>query len=299
MRDPEVREHGMADASPARPPERILLATDLSCRSDRALDRAVQLAQRWGAKLFVLHVIESLEGPYAAGAKSFASEKLVAERQIRTDIGRKKIAMEVMIEGGDPADAILRSAAELGCGLIVTGIARDETFGRSILGTTVEKVIRREPVSTPVLVVKTRPRKAYRSLVVPSDFAAPASHALARAVGLFPDAAITLLHAFGIPFEGLGGIVTDLDRYKASVREEAKAFLETAMLPPSTRDRVKLAIEHGSPVEVLDSHLRANGGDLVVLGTYGFSGLLNLLMGSTAARLLSILTCDVLVVKQP
>lgn len=41
------------------PPMRILLATDLSARCDRALDRAAQLAAEWGAELIALKVVES------------------------------------------------------------------------------------------------------------------------------------------------------------------------------------------------------------------------------------------------
>ena len=37
----------------------ILLATDLSARGDRALDRALQLTKALNTKLIVLHVMES------------------------------------------------------------------------------------------------------------------------------------------------------------------------------------------------------------------------------------------------
>jgi nucleotide-binding universal stress UspA family protein len=40
------------------PPKTILLATDLSSRCDRAMDRAAQLASLWGARLVVLNVLE-------------------------------------------------------------------------------------------------------------------------------------------------------------------------------------------------------------------------------------------------
>src|SRR3546814_7254277 len=42
----------------SNPPHSILLATDLSHRCDRALDRAVQLAQQWSARLLVVHAVE-------------------------------------------------------------------------------------------------------------------------------------------------------------------------------------------------------------------------------------------------
>lgn len=40
------------------PVKTIIVATDLSARSDRAVDRAVLLAQIWRARLILLHAIE-------------------------------------------------------------------------------------------------------------------------------------------------------------------------------------------------------------------------------------------------
>ena len=60
----EMRSSQMnAPAWTQGPPETILLATDLSSRCDRALDRAADLAKRWRARLVVLTVLE----PDAAG----------------------------------------------------------------------------------------------------------------------------------------------------------------------------------------------------------------------------------------
>ena len=43
---------------------RILLATDLEPKSDRAMERAVQLARRFDAELTALHVVDGTGGPY-------------------------------------------------------------------------------------------------------------------------------------------------------------------------------------------------------------------------------------------
>ena len=56
-----------------RPARRILLATDLSARCDRALYRAAMLAKQWRSELIVLHVVEHLDLniPEAAGLPSW------------------------------------------------------------------------------------------------------------------------------------------------------------------------------------------------------------------------------------
>ena len=44
-------------------PKTILVATDLSARSDRALDRATALAAEWNARLVVLHALPVIPVP--------------------------------------------------------------------------------------------------------------------------------------------------------------------------------------------------------------------------------------------
>src|SRR5690606_3334215 len=45
------------------PPARLLLATDFSARSDRALERAAQLAHEWQAEMIALNVLEHIVFP--------------------------------------------------------------------------------------------------------------------------------------------------------------------------------------------------------------------------------------------
>ena len=132
------------------PPKTILLATDLSCRGDRPLDRAADLAERWNARLVVLTVLE-------AGAQSWldweATEDLpswrrppdresVARAQLIRDLPPTLRDVEVMVRDGDPPTVIAETAREIGAELVVTGVARDEPLGRQHLGATVERLVR-------------------------------------------------------------------------------------------------------------------------------------------------------------
>ncbi len=44
----------------------VLVATDLSARCDRAVDRAIMLASDWSVRLKVIHVLESGQMPSSA-----------------------------------------------------------------------------------------------------------------------------------------------------------------------------------------------------------------------------------------
>ena len=101
------------------PPQRILLATDLSARCDRALDRAASLAQGWHAELVALHVLEQPEEFYATELERRLPswrrppDRLhLVEEQLRRDAMEVAGNVTVVLEQGDPAEAILRVAAE-------------------------------------------------------------------------------------------------------------------------------------------------------------------------------------------
>ena len=180
----------------------------------------------------------------------------------------------------------------------MTGIARDETFGRNFLGNTVEKAIRHTPV--PVLVVKTRPHGPYRNIVVGTDFSDPSREALDAAIGLFPDATFTLMHAFHVPFEGLSPTAgrSIWPRTARTCGGAQKRSCPGCTMPDATRAAMKLVIEHGAPSELLETLVETQPVDLVVLGSHRHGDLFNILFGSTAEYLLSVLSCDILVVRE-
>jgi nucleotide-binding universal stress UspA family protein len=287
------------ELSKAGRPRRILLATDLSFRCDRAQDRASRLAQQWQAKLCLLHVTEGDErgnsGP--SWRRGTSSRELLAERQRRAAARGGAVEVEVLLRRGNPAEVILQTAEDMECDVIVTGIAREETLTRSILGTTVERLVHRAPM--PVLVVKNRAERDYDSVVAASDFSPSSAHAFRHALRMFPEARITLLHAYRVPFEGFVSRDANRDEVLALAEGQCAGFLASLDAPKEQLGRIECLLEYGSPDELIGSHVWDKEVDLVVLGTHGMSGVFGILMGSTAERLLRSLPCDVLVVREP
>ncbi|HWP45493.1 MAG TPA: universal stress protein, partial [Blastocatellia bacterium] len=182
-------------------PGTILLATDLSCRCDRALDRATMLAAEWKARLVVLHVLEHpVPGTDAPSWRRPPDPLQAARRQVLGDIrGAEGVEVDVLVERGEPAEVILNVIERHGCDLVLTGVARYETLGRALLGTTVETLTRKANV--PVLVVKARPRGPYRKVVVATDFSEGSRYALETALALLPEAELSIFHAYTVPYE--------------------------------------------------------------------------------------------------
>jgi nucleotide-binding universal stress UspA family protein len=286
-------------------PRAILLATDLSARCDRALDRAAQLATQWKSRLVALHVIEPViqsaaESPeQPAPSRRRPGDRLaVAERELRADLLTEFAAATAIVGEGDPAEVIARVALERGCGLIVTGVARDEALGRFSLGRTVDRLARRSRVS--LLIVKNRNRRPYRHVVVATDFSPSSRHALEAALRLFPDQGLTLFHAFHAPFLGFAG---DEERQIAEFHRLAAGncakFLAETKAAEGRGPLLASLIEHGPPAQLLREYAWDKGADLVVLGTHGRSAAMDLLLGSTAQAILGALPCDALLVRDP
>ena len=275
--------------APARP-NAILMATDLSARSDRALDRAAQLSALWQVPLHVVHAAK----PGTVGAWSAADTLASIRGGIRRDLPAGAAGAQVHVEEGEPAGVVLDVAAREGCELIVLGDA-NEAPGRRLLGSTVETLVRSAPAS--VLVVKRRPRGGYRRVLVGTDLTPEARHGLETAATLFPDAAFTLLHALDIPYESLWldpARRDDLTRLEMAAIE---AFVAGAQLPADLRRRMRLQVEHGHPESMLRKQALDDDSELTVIGAFRRGLAFHLLVGGTTRRIVQVAPADVLVVR--
>ena len=91
---------------------RVLVATDRSETAERAVRFATEMAERYGAELFVLRVLLSDDGTRAEATRELAeyAETLAGER------GRSSVVI-----GADPAEAIVESARREKADVLVVG----------------------------------------------------------------------------------------------------------------------------------------------------------------------------------
>lgn len=279
--------------------KRLLLATDLSVRCDRALDRAAQLAGEWGAELIALNVLDPISSPdqALAWASGASEEQLlqVAREQLRRDMRDVKTPATLHIARNNDAAAAIADMADRSCAsLVVTGAASDETFGRFLLGSTVGNLA--HSLSQPLLVVRNRVHASYQRILVASDFSASSRRALQAAATLFPDRDLTVFHACDMPLSGLAMESPPSPDAIAILQSEFAAWLHACALPAQVK--VSLVIERG-PVEIaMTRYAREHAIEMVALASQG-NGIIDLLLGSTATKLLEWLPCDTLLVRPP
>lgn len=289
---------------PPSVPSTVLLATDLSCRCDRALDRALLSTKAWQARLVALTVVEPIAGSrldmgHAAWQQARQTAQRTAERRLHADMAQHDMPTTVRVEQGQVTDEVLVVAAQEAASLVVTGVARNGVLSRAVLGSTVDALVRRSLV--PVLVVRERAWESYARVVVTTDFSAASRHALATAATWYPHAELILFHAYASPYSLRGS----MDPMQARIagfkqaQQQAEAFLQDAGLPVDARNRVRLELAYGDPAPLLHTRGQAHGHDLLVLAIRGHSKLLHILLGSVAQRILEVAQNDVLLVPTP
>jgi nucleotide-binding universal stress UspA family protein len=139
----------------------FLVATDGSPPSEAALDYAISLAKRLGARLRIVSVsdiallqVQALGGAQVAvgagGVEAATTEIVTAAERKARDAG---LAAEgVAVDFSDPSTAILRQAEANPVSLVIVGSHSRKGVRRLLLGSVAERVVRLAPC--PVLVVR-------------------------------------------------------------------------------------------------------------------------------------------------
>ncbi len=282
------------------PPRAVLLATDLTARSDRALSRAQMLAKAWQSRLVAVNAVtqsdrmfsQVLDAPLPAAAPDNLQD---VRQRMRRDVLPGSGDSAIVVERGKPVEVISRTAKTQKCDLIVTGISRDETLMRIGLRRTIGQLVRR--LGVPLLTVRENADAPYRNILVGLDMTQASRRALQTAAALFPDQSINVLHAYEPPLPG--SMVEDAERraeVRAAAMKACAEFIAFGMDPDGVQHPFKVFAESGWPSALIRRHVLDQGIDLVVLGTHDRSSFFDILFGSTAMDALASLPCDVLIV---
>lgn len=286
---------------PKTPPAKILLGTDLSPRSDRALDRAAQLARQWNAELLIVHAIDrnaaaSLSKFGAtAGWRQSADPVVTIQNRIRRDLREPVERLKFDIREGEPEKVLIEAAEREGCELMILGESGNDLFEGLLPGSTVDYLVRKSPVS--VLVVKTRPRGAYQHLLVGTDFTEESRHGLEVAAHAFSDSRMTLMHAYDMPYQAFLSDTPLSHDFAAMERSGIQQFINESNLPSQIRSRIRPLVEHGPPGLMMGRYVEQQQADLTVIGAYGRGFLFHLLGGANTLRIVDTVPGDILLVR--
>lgn len=142
-------------------------------------------------------------------------------------------------------------------------------------------------------------------IVVATDFSAAAEQAVQRAarIAQAQQAELHLIHVVR-PLDLYPGLTwgpDELGQHDEALRHSEQSLLEeqAAVLGDAFGIRVQAATLLGRVHNEIAAYAKEVAADLVVSGARGENSLLDLVLGSTASRLLRVATCPVLIVRKP
>ena len=289
-------------------PQRFLAAIDFSEHARYAAERAAMLTAEQSGRLELLHVVA--KAPLDALRSELrvapdAAAKLVEDvcrmlDRLAADLTAKTgTAPARRVEIGDVLNVIgleCRRAELLVLGAHGTNPLRD-----MILGTTAERLLGRCP--RPVLVVKRAPRNAYLKVLVPVDLSPRSTSVLRTALRVAPKSAITITHAYDVPFEGklhLAGVADEtIQAHRLEAANKATAAIrDLGESVAGERGRFAHAVHLENPSRSIIETEHKLMPDLIVMGKQGRSMLEEVLVGSVTRHVLGNSRCDVLVVQE-
>ena len=137
----------------------ILVPTDFSKISHKALEYAVPIAKQFGARITMLHVIEPLPYPvdltYVPLGEGFPIQPIEEDlNALAKRMVEPQLLKEVLVRVGPAYEEITNVARDCEADLIVITTHGRTGIRHVVMGSTAERVVRHSPC--PVLVVRKR-----------------------------------------------------------------------------------------------------------------------------------------------
>ncbi len=269
---------------------------------------AVRLAEQSGAELVIAHVFRIPPLAYAGEApfppdtierlREDARRCLADAASEATRLGARRVTSRLLT--GLPWDQIVGTTRDDSTfDLIVMGTHGRTGLSRVLLGSVAEKVVRHAPCA--VLATREGADIApFHHILCPVDFSDSSARATELAGKLVEPggAGITLLHVIELPVSYSTpplepSFLESLDKQSARMLERWAADLRSKVSVPVTTTS-SIGAPGGRTLATLDKDPTF---DLVVMGSHGRSGLLRVLLGSSAETVVRHASCSVLVAR--
>lgn len=295
-----VTQRDQSQPSPvAVPKRRILCATDLSLRSERAMRRAALLARQMNAEVHFVHAVsDRLSGRILRAKVNRAYALLLSQSERLVRHAPENVTTAVRL--GKPLDVLIAEAREYQPDLIVMARPNRRRLD-AITGTTAERMIRGGGCS--VLLVAGSSEGPYKRVVLATDASSTSTHVIrtVQDMGMLEHAYAWVVHAFGMPYHH---IVTsdsfhtyeDLllqTEWNSAARRDVIESLDDAGIDLT---RVHITTEQAQPLTAIQRSIDQVQPQLLVIGVSRWLALKRILAGSVADQVFRTVNCDVLAI---
>lgn len=297
----------------------VLVPTDFSEESVKAVQYGSAFAEKFNAQLLLLHVVPP--APVFAGLEAVP---LVADDpKILKDIEGQLalfarnhiptgVAVTQLVRFGSPFEEVVSIANARNIDLIILSTHGHTGIKRVAFGSTAERIVNR--AGCPVLVVRQKEREfvgerqslldhriRISRILAAIDFSDSSRKALQYAVGFAKcfEASIVCVHVLNIPYgAGEAGIAVQLETFQKAFHVDAEKKIAALIKETAESVPTEIIIRAGGPYHEVVKAADERQIDLIVTGTHGRTGVGHFLLGSTAERIVRHAHCPVLVVRE-
>lgn len=282
-----------------QPASRLLVATDLTERSDLAVQRGLQMADELKAGLHVLHVVDS-GLPRRVALRRLNEARSVIQEQLDLLAGPAQRDISISVKIGDPHLEIIREAIEYASDAIIVGPHRRSGAEEQGMEPTGARMLRY--ASRPILFVRDMPAAPYRNAVVEVNLRATSPHVVAACWSLARSTAVHLIHVYPGDELAVPDAIPNADSRAARLRR-VHAFLDLLPGPPAEGGEVgicaSMTLAKGPVLDALATSSAQRQADLMVIGLRPNDALDLRLALELNRRPSGNRPCDVLVVPGP
>lgn len=283
----------------------ILYATDFSPVAEAAAPIAVEIARRYGATVFAVHVrapqVTGLVPPESWQVVRDASEIQATEQAEHLKSLFRGVKHEVTVNEGGIWDTLASIIKEKNIDLIVIGTRGRHGLGKFILGSEAEVILRR--AKCPVLTVgphatpEVERAAGMKRILYATSFSPGSQSAAAFAISLADEnqARLDVLHV--IENQKTGEFVHPNELLNASMNKLRKIVTTEAALWCEPN----FLVEQGDPAEQILAVAKRCEADMIVLGVKGTDGDLGASAHhpwSVAHKVIAAARCPVLTVRE-
>ena len=258
----------LTDAATKIALKNVLLATDFSPVSEKALLFAMAVCRRYGSKLFAVHAISSAETPLMPpeywGAWQQDLDEAEQHKTRELDERLRELPHQNVLQRGGVWEVISETIRKNDIDLLVMGTRGRHGLGRLLMGSVAEELFRQS--SCPVLTVGPNvltnvPEIGFKEIIFATDFGVESPAAAPYAISLAQEyqAGLTLLHVVTDhigPFTDSDPIVLERSKHlRALVDPEATSWC-----------RPRYVVEFGDPGEHILRAAEEKDADLIVMG---------------------------------
>lgn len=279
---------------------KILVAVDGSDSSKNAFRQACRIVHDDKSWITVLTTIPVYQDQFdVLTTKEKVSKKLLEEgekiiSEIKEIADEEDVYIRTKIEEGTPFQTIVDIADEGGFDLIVMGRHGMKRLEKTLVGSVTARVIGHS--QSDVLVVPMNSSVGWKEILLTTDGSKYSRAAMEKAAELAKS------------YEGklkVVSIVDVTDEFQTEAPDavekligEAKGFVNDVKKNAEAQGlKIETFVKEGETYRIIADMAMQNNSNVIVMGSYGRTGIRRLLMGSVTEKVIGYSPCPVLIVK--